>query len=866
MKKVNNYLQNVMKSVAYSAVDISKEIAPETIEMLDGSKIFFATGYSLAKNPLKTIREINKSIKKTKIYEAVDYGTKNLFQDLRTGNFYNKEREARDEAKLMGFSTDDWDDLSEFGIEGDWKDAMRKADESRLSSGDKAVVKSIEDTAAASTNATVGAIIKSTDIINKTSRANMNLMYMQNEKLFNSVNNNMSILNNTMTSIFNMQKSSLENLDKNTSSFFTQSLKLDTERNAILKEMLEMQRNMYKSAAQREKEEQDKLKSRRPSFKWNDISSGGLMPDIDKYFGSIKKNIDKELGMFKLPGMGDDSNILSVMMVSPLKYVTNYVVRGLIPATVKEATKELNDTISGIFGTAIGKLSSARKRGDDSLLGFLGRIFGIDTDAKRSIDTSKYEKGTVPFDGLTRKAIIDVIPSHLRKIEAVLSGTSERMFDYKAGKWVTAQNVKKAYTDIRKSAVRSGTASIRGEMSKHITNISSDSDFDMVNINKAFDEFMEYLYDNNGIFNPKLSAKQNHIEQSKYPNLTNDKIYKIIARIYDNIGVVNLANGKQVTRYSKRMRLADQVMNAKSSEESRYRAIETEVGNPILAYFNEAGIGFDKHGKWNKTETKFTSDNPYDKFKDKFGNSIFNYLQNINKELTWQRLNAGFGSVRNAGGIRRGGGYSGNNFSDYDIGDIYSNPNNAVSFGSIDLTNSSYRKIIEEDPNLKKYSRYIEQARKKIQNGRAINLDDFTNDEKLALERLAGMVQNNSTSSYNSRVRSYIDETGIGRFIDKHFTHNNTTSLDEYLNNKRRDINDNKKSDADKIEEELDKDDTKEQKKFTSKLKELFSKYGSFAGAIGGGAADAIRNVLYAANKSVYEMFYRSEIKTEKEI
>lgn len=843
MKGVTNYIKNVTKSVAFSAVDVAKaDMAPDVIEFATTNKDAFVSTYALLKNPKTAVKKSVQAIQQSKVYQAIDYGTKNLFEDLRTGNFYNRERIARDEASLAGLDADDWSDLSEFGVDDDWQDKVNKpgssSSASEVTAGDRMVIASIEGSNAAMAKATVNAIVGSADSINKGNRANMAMLYTQNEKLFSGLHQDIGILGNTMNAIYKMQSATFQNIDKNMSSYFTEALKLDNERNAIMKEMLEMQRNMYKSAAEKEKEQANSKRSNK-KFRWNDISSSG-MPDLDNYISAVKKNINNEISGMGIPAFSEDSNMLASFMVSPLKYVTDYVVSGLIPTTIKEATKELNDSITGIFGNIIGALGNARANGDGGIMGTLAKIFGVNTGVNRTIDASKYEKGPVPFDGITRKAIIDVIPSHLRRIEAALTGRPEQIFDYNSGKWVKARDIKKQYDDIRKNAINSATSELKSQMNPSIRKVAATNKYDRESLGKAFDELYEFLYENNGRFNPNASVSKNKINSAKYPNLTNDKIYKVVCEVFKNFATTNTESGGSRTNYSKLMKISNNVLSAKDNEERQYRDIENATSSAIKQFFAEGGVnGFDQHGKW-KDGKKFQAFNNLNDYKDEFGNSVFNYLQNINKELTWLRLN---------GAAVGGSGRRGRNRSS-------ATTRTTVDFNSINLRNPRYT-----EPN-RAYNNPTEQrdldsALAKISNGDAVDFRDFEVNEQEALLHLAAIIRDGNTDELNKKLRGNIDSNAVSAFMDKHFIRTNTTTLRDVQNRSRKADEEGKNTD------EVDYGDVKE-KNFVQKIKEVIGQYGSVGGAITGAGVEAFRNVLYTADKAIYEMMYKAELKSEE--
>jgi hypothetical protein len=339
----NNYLKNVMKSVTYAASDVVGSYNPAIKEFAETNKEFTTATYAALRNPSQFVRRQVSAIQESKIYKALDYGARNLIEDLRTGNFYNKEREDRDSLKFSGLGdvVDSFDDLSEFGVDDDWEKQLdsKSSHSSEVTAGDMKIVNAIEGSNAAVASATVNAVIRTSENQIKADRANTGMLYIQNEKLFGGLHKDITILGSTMDKMYNLQSASLQNIDKNMSGFFTQEAKLSAERNAILKEMLELQRSVYKSAADREKEA-NKSKNR---IRWSDINSNG-MPNLNAYFEAVKKNINNELATIMPSGFGEDSNMLATMMTSPLKGIMTFVVDGLIPSNqVVEFYNELND-------------------------------------------------------------------------------------------------------------------------------------------------------------------------------------------------------------------------------------------------------------------------------------------------------------------------------------------------------------------------------------------------------------------------------------------------------------------------------------------------------------------------------------------
>ena len=867
LNPVTNYLKNVTKSMSYAAADISKDLMPNVGEFTSANKEFLKTTYATLKNPKSALKKSVSAIQNSKIYQALDYGVKNTFEDLRTGNFYNMERINRDEVKLAGFDMDDMNDFSEFGVDNDWESKLNEkpVKKNEITDGDMKIINAVEGSSAANASATVNAVIKASDYQVKSSRANFGQLYMQNERLFSGLHQDISVVGATVESIHKITSASLQNIDKNMSDFFTTELKLSQERNAMLKEMLEIQRNMYTSAANKEKAENDKSRAKTKRNRWSDVQFNGIV-DFDSYFEVIKKNIGNTIAGLGIPAFNENSNMLATMMTSPLKGITHAMLNAVIPATVKVATKEFDNMLSGIFGHGIARLANAKSSNSGGIFGFLAKIFGINTSVNFSIDTAKYEKGPVPFDGITRKAIIDVIPTYLRRIEAHLTGKPEQTFNYSSGRWVTLQSVKKDLDDIKKNMISRGTSNIRELMTPGIKATKQSNKYDRESFNNALEEFWQFLTDRNGIFNPNASAEKNNISAAKYPALY--KNYEIIRTLFSNAGYTETmdkkGNVKKFNReYDKKVKLSSDVLEAKDSAEKAVRALE-ETSTVLQQYYSALGI--DTHGKWNKGKDKFNATNNVLMVKDKLGNTIFDYLKNINTELVWWRTSAYEEIYSNLASINFGSG------SGYRGRSSKSRRRNRNNTGRSQLlsqarrsnrNNRSYENILnsnilenrdqirERESRQKRINDTDEQTKRKIldaiNKGEAIDTS-VLNDEQIK-KYLVALIAEANSESYKNELEGY--DSSILKGLRSH----NIRSYKQVRELRKKQ----------EKEEEKDNEKDVEEKKQTF-IEKAISRVKQGAGigeSIIGATGEVISNMLMSANKSIYEMMYKAEIEDD---
>ena len=156
--------------------------------------------------------------------------------------------------------------------------------------------------------------------------------------------------------------------------------------------------------------------------------------------------------------------------------------------------KKLDKTLSGTFAHMLTELHRAGQE-RDGIAGIIGRIFGAKQELTTKLKTDKFEKGPIPFDGITKKAIIDVIPGHLARIEAALTGNSAPVYDYESGKWTTMAKIKERRDDMEKSAKQIGLAEFKKQMEKGAITGGVTGDIDAIGNKKEFmEELSEYFF------------------------------------------------------------------------------------------------------------------------------------------------------------------------------------------------------------------------------------------------------------------------------------------------------------------------------------------------------------------------------------
>lgn len=601
LPKVAQYIKNVGKSVKLASIDYLAEAAPATSDFLETNKELFKEIYSSTINYKQTIKKANRAIKTSKIYEAYDVGKKALFEDLKTGNFYNKEREEAMGMKGLDMEMDDMDfDPSMLDFADD--DSSDAAKQSRA----------FERALEVSSKAQAGVTARSADLVATTIKAGNTANFVQNEKI-------LSTLNSGMTGIFSLLNQMGKYLEgpmmahlQNTKTFQENSLKYQEQLTKQMDELLQMQRNLY--AVEQGKPDDDAL---------NNIISYEGMPDIKEYGKQIYKNLKKalgpEVGMILGDSFGKNSNTLLTMVGSPLKVLPELLVKTIVPITVKKAAEQFDKSISGVFTSMIARFNSMGS--DDSsaspIFKWLGKLLGIDITRKRGVDTTKFKKGPVPWDGVARQTLIEVIPGHLRRIESALTGQIERLYDMNAGKWTDIKKIEKEYKDRQESAVTQSFSEVTGALNQYINELKTKGNKESKaladELTEAMDKIMHKVYEEKGDFKGYRATKDQDtgemISAADYYSV-DERVYKIIM---DLMSGKTTKNGKTVYRNASNMaHLAQEVMGQINSFNSYLRMVE-ENNYPVMQLFNGAfktdtgyGAKFNPNAK-RKEMTGFTN-------------------------------------------------------------------------------------------------------------------------------------------------------------------------------------------------------------------------------------------------------------------
>ena len=693
MGKVQGYMYNVGKSITYAAMDKVKEMNPVLSEFSEKNNDLFKVIYKSAIDYRTTYKRGLDAIKKTKFYEAADVGLTALKEDIMTGNLYNKERAEKYELKAMGMDMDDSsmsvdlggldDGMGDLNLD-DWGSFDDNWDDEDISSdygnsaddlddtNESAITNSIEATSSANANAISMAVARSAEYTGEVSIKNTNLLYTQNVKAFGTMNGNLDAMNQNIGSIMQYLDNNLSPHISNSAEFFNQATQALQDQTALLREIAE---NTRKEDPNKDKNDNGKEKKK---LNYSDLVDANGLVDFGDYGKKIKKNFENYLNDMSggsmnmlMNGVGE-GNLLAAMAANPYGMLLSMMMSKIVPDNIEKLSKDLNKSFGGFFGSLVTKLNTMAEDEDASLASqAIGRIFGVRSSKKYSIDSSGYEKGKVDWDGESRKALTEIIPNQLSEIKSILSGEEATTYDYEKGKFVTMGALKEEYNNILNSFYKNAGSDLLNELySAARENIVFKNKDEADTFNKDIDKLIKSLYDQNKLLdvnNKDLSDQWRDYGLSSQKNLAAiQALLQSIDRQFLHQFNNNMNEGYQ--RQNERM---DEI-----EKSGRFNVLFND--SDPNKYANEI------NGKENKKKAKtIFNENPLYS-KDKLGNDIFFYLQKMYKELYYIRC-VGIGTGEN--------GYN-----------LY-NDNSDISYQNIKkffIENARTNQKYKYDPNLNK--------------------------------------------------------------------------------------------------------------------------------------------------------------------
>ena len=601
LPKVTQYVKNVGKSIAYASIDAVKANTRGVSDFIDVNNDVFKEVYASAKNIRATIKNTEKQVRQSNLYKAIDIGVKNLIEDAKTGNFYRDRTEDYAES-IIGLD-DEFD--------------MEFQSGSSEGASQKTLSDSINNAVGAAAISQNTAIAEGTGLIIKSNSANTKLMMASMEKISANFSAGMGAVYTGVNATNQFLNGPMMAHLENSRRYYEETSKQLRDQSMMLKEMLEMQRNLYKKQSIDEKETR---------LAQSMTGTGGM--NIRGYAKNVKSNIKDYMDSMGLSmfDMGGGGNPYLMFAASPFKLLLEPVAQRLMSPDFKKALRSFDKGINTFFSQLVAKLNNAR----DNSFGFgqiIGEIFGIKLDRKESINPGNYQKGAVPFDGVTRQAIIEVIPGYLSRIEAALTHSGERHYDHTSGTWKSAKRIQKSFEEEENRYITQANSGWLDALAPMTTEIERGNKKKAKELKSAAAKMARKIYKDGGDFDPSRGGAYYGI---------NDNMFELIVQNMPREAMRNIA---------------PDTMRAIQNRSSAMRAHEAN-GGPYRQLFNGA---YDMEGKGNGSKNlpgDFRKNNLLTLATDSAGKNVFYYLREILGSIS-KRHGSQKGSMKGAIKVRR---------------------------------------------------------------------------------------------------------------------------------------------------------------------------------------------------------------------
>lgn len=668
--KVASYIKNLGKSAAYATIHEFEESMPAVSGYKEANAAVAKEIYHAVTDFKGTVKRVKQAFTSSKVYEVATETFSNALEDLSTGNWYNQERETAIQNKLV----DDFGGGEDFDSMFSDLDKMFEGDDFKnLDPGDKVVVKSIEGTAKASANTIANATITSAKYQSEVAKINNNVLFAQQERWFGQLHSGISTMNDNVNTINKFNMDVFQKHIENSTTFFKAVTDNTHELNTMFKEFLTMYRNEYKVRDKAMQANEKALAAKKHNddepLTYNALVNVDGSVNFGTYLQHIKNQFNKHviedipLGMVMLGknAMVKDGGMIKAFTSNPLGLIMESAIKGIIGPGLKQSMDYFNTILSGAFGTAMARLNTwaTNPDYDDSFGGkakeWIGKLLGtadLKSTYSQQLDTSKYAKGAIPFDGITKKAIVDVIPELLGDILAEISNGEHRRFDYMNGQWTTLEDLVKRDAIERKASEREARSLFDHVIyNSENLNLLSSHEYNQRELLEQYEKyFIPYLQSRRNSPHElyKLASIKNkekadelafkmfgtsgnlgqlqHLANFLINNVSKEQIMLAPGDYQDKIGRLNAKKkGENAETGVNNSRYVENGIKNVLAENSYIR--DNKTGNLYYTTANKAV--FDRNGNRQfSTKQRLASE------VDNLGNNIFTYLQNIDANIS----------------------------------------------------------------------------------------------------------------------------------------------------------------------------------------------------------------------------------------
>ena len=452
----NTYAKNVLKSIKYVATETAKGVNPTLTNYISDNVSAAKDMYYAVKDFKGTVRnELGKMVGEENLESLKDV-KKNILDDLRTGKFYNAEREDAAIgafAESMGMTGFDFDD-EDFDFDDD-----NKEEESSSSSESSEITGAIHGLG---NQLSYHQLITSEAVAGKiagNATKNSRNMMLNNQRLFGMMNNSLSVINSSILNLHTDIVKPVNSLAINADTFFKQT----SEEMAKQTKYLEDIKNLLTDRFSPKSTEAARSRKQTP---WEKVM-GGDLPDLGEWgkfatqkfmeeydLDSLAAVLSPDMINMLIKGGGLASPIATALTMS----LTSKIQNGPTGKALDRTVSILRDGMMKIAG----RMHEYAK--GDGFFATIAKFLDITPKNKPKMNFGNYNKGRVDWTGKDSKALREVIPTYLANIEALLSGKEVKVFNYETGRFVTASRSVNDFKKKREEVIGNASRGMKREL------------------------------------------------------------------------------------------------------------------------------------------------------------------------------------------------------------------------------------------------------------------------------------------------------------------------------------------------------------------------------------------------------------------
>lgn len=452
----NTYAKNVLKSIKYVATETAKGVNPTLTNYISDNVSAAKDMYYAVKDFKGTIRnELGKMVGEENLDSLKDV-KKNILDDLKTGKFYNAEREDAAIgafAESMGMTGFDFDD-EDFDFDDDNKEeeSSSESESSEITGAIHGLGNQLSYHQLITSEAVAGKIAGN-------ATKNSRNMMLNNQRLFGMMNNSLSVINSSILNLHTDIVKPVNSLALNADTFFKQT----SEEMAKQTKYLEDIKNLLTDRFSPKSTESARSRKQTP---WEKVM-GGDLPDLGEWgkfatqkfmeeydLDSLAAVLSPDMINMLIKGGGLASPIATALTMS----LTSKIQNGPTGKALDRTVSILRDGMMKIAG------SMHEYAKGDGFFATIAKFLDITPKTKPKMDFGNYNKGRVDWTGKDSKALREVIPTYLANIEALLSGKEAKIFNYETGRFVTASRSVNDFKKKREEVIGNASRGMKREL------------------------------------------------------------------------------------------------------------------------------------------------------------------------------------------------------------------------------------------------------------------------------------------------------------------------------------------------------------------------------------------------------------------